>query len=297
MGRHVQTLLSLAGFDPSAGAGVLLDLRIFSEHGFHAAAVLTSVTVQNTQAVREVHPFPQSFILKQFESLAADLNLAGIKVGMLGGRGGIRALGLILERARNIPRVVDPVFRSTSGFWLMDKKSIPDYLTALKGRASLFTPNIPEAELILGQKIRDAAEMKSAARRISRLTGIPCLLKGAHLAGAGNEIADVLYNGRRFAFFSHKKIRKDVHGTGCFLSSTALAYLARGCSLERACRRAVEQTVRAIARSRPPGVGRPVLSISSARPAERRSPHQPAGRCPGKNGLPVGQRRPRSGST
>jgi hydroxymethylpyrimidine kinase/phosphomethylpyrimidine kinase len=266
----VKTLISLAGFDPSAGAGVLLDLRVFSEHGFHGAAVLTSVTVQNTQAVRDVHPLPPSFILKQFESLAADLNLAGIKVGMLGGRGGIRALRLILELARNIPRVVDPVFRSSSGVWLTDKKSIPDYLATIRGRASLFTPNIPEAELILGQKIRDAAEMKSAARRISGLTGMPCLLKGAHLGDGGDKISDILYNDRRLALFSHKKIRKDVHGTGCFLSSTALAYLAQGCALERACRRAVEETVQAVARSRAVGGGRPIMVVSSVRPTERR---------------------------
>lgn len=270
MRQQPQTLLSLAGFDPSAGAGVLLDLQVFTHHGFHGAAVLTAVTAQNTQAVRDVQALPASLILKQFEALAADLHIAGIKIGMLGGGSGIRALRLILERTRNIPRVIDPVFRSSSGFWLLDKKSIPDYLAAVKGKASLFTPNIPEAELILGLKIRDVVDMKSAACRITELTGIPCLLKGGHRRDEGYKIRDVFYDGRRFALFSHKKIRKDVHGTGCFLSATALAYLAKGWPLERACRRAVDQTVRAIARSRPVGGGRPVISVSSARSAERR---------------------------
>ena len=267
MRQQPRTLLSLAGFDPSAGAGVLLDLQVFTHHGFHGAAVLTAVTAQNTQAVRDMHVLSASLILKQFEALAADLRLAGIKVGMLGGRSGIRALRLILERARNIPRVIDPVFRSTSGFWLLDKKSVPDYMAALKGKASLFTPNLPEAELILGRQVRDVEGMKSAARCLYELVRIPCLVKGGHLSQGA---ADVLYDGRRCVLFAHKKIRKDVHGTGCFLSATALAYLAKGWPLERACRRAVDQTVRAIARSRPVGGGRPVISVSSARSAERR---------------------------
>ncbi len=266
----IKTLISVAGFDPSAGAGVLLDLRVFAHHGFHGAAVLTAVTAQNTQAVREVQALPASLVLKQFEVLAADLHIAGIKVGMLGGGSGIRALRLILERTRNIPRVMDPVFRSSSGFWLLDKKSIPDYLAAVKGKASLLTPNIPEAELILGSKIRDVVEMKSAACRITELTGIPCLLKGGHRRDEGYKIRDVFYDGRRCVLYSHKKIRKDVHGTGCFLSSTALAYLAEGYPLEQACRRAVEETVRAVARSRTVGRGRPIIVVSSVRPTARR---------------------------
>jgi hydroxymethylpyrimidine kinase/phosphomethylpyrimidine kinase len=200
--------------------------------------------------------------------------LAGIKIGMLGGRRNIQALSRILDLAEGIPRVIDPVFRSTSGTWLLDKKSLPDYVAALKGKASLFTPNIPEAELILGRPVRDVKGMKSAALSLYERVRIPCLVKGGHLSRGA---ADILYDGRRCVLFAHEKIRKDVHGTGCFLSSTALAYLAKGWPLERACRRAVEQTVRAIARSRPAGRGRPVISVSSARPAERRSLRRPAG--------------------
>jgi len=265
-----KSLISLAGFDPSAGAGVLLDLRVFAHHGFHGAAVLTAVTAQNTQAVRDVQALPASLVLKQFEALAADLHIVGIKVGMLGGGSGIRALRLILERTRNIPRVVDPVFRSSSGKWLLDRKSIPAYLAAIKGKASLFTPNIPEAEMILCLKISDEEGLKSAARRIYELIGVPCLLKGGHQGDYGDKIRDVFFDGRRFVLFSHKKIRKDVHGTGCFLSSTALAYLAKGWPLERACRQAVEETLGAVARSRPIGRGRPLILFSSARPTARR---------------------------
>jgi len=260
-------LLSLAGFDPSAGAGVLLDLRVFNGHGFGGAAVLTSVTAQNSRAVQKVLALPASFILDQYQALAAEVRLAGIKVGMLGSGRNIQALSRILNSAGDIPRVIDPVFRSSSGFWLMGKKSIPEYLAAIQGKASLFTPNIPEAELILGQRIRGVDGMKAAAGLIYELVDVPCLVKGGHLARGA---ADVLYDGRRQVIIPHRKLRKDVHGTGCFLSSTALAYLARGWPLARACRRAVAQTVQAIAHSRPAGQGRPMISIFSARPAARR---------------------------
>jgi len=262
-----KTLLSLAGFDPSAGAGVLLDLQVFNAHGFHGAAVLTSTTAQNSRAVDKVQALPTSFILAQYRALAAELHLAGIKVGMLGSGRNIQALSRILDLAGDIPRVIDPVFRASSGFWLLGKKYIPEYLAAIKGKASLFTPNIPEAELILGLTLRDVEGMKAAAGRIWELVGIPCLVKGGHLAQGAS---DVLYDGRRQMVITHRKMHKDVHGPGCFLSSTALAYLARAWPLARACRQAVAQTVRAMAHSRRVGRGRPIISIFSARTAARR---------------------------
>jgi len=270
-----KTLLSVAGLDPSAGAGILLDLQVFGLHGFHGAAVLTSATAQNTRAVKKVLALPVSFLLDQYRALAADLPLAGIKVGMLGSGRNVQAVSRILDLAGDIPRVIDPVFRSSSGFWLLGKKFIPEYLSAIKGKASLFTPNISEAELILGLKIRDGEGMKAAAGCIYELVRIPCLVKGGHLA-QGREVADVLYDGHRQVVITHQKIRKDVHGTGCFLSSTALAYLAQGWPLVRACRRAVAQTMQAIALSRPAGRGRPVISVFSGWTGGRRSPHRPA---------------------
>jgi hydroxymethylpyrimidine kinase/phosphomethylpyrimidine kinase len=267
MNRPERSLLSVAGFDPTAGAGVLLDVGVFNRFGFHGASVLTSVTAQNTAGVREVRVLPSAFIQGQFDALADDLRIAGVKFGMLGGAGSVGVMKNILECLKDVPRVVDPVFRSSSGYALLPEGSIPAFLAAVRGRASLLTPNLDEAERITGLKPRDLNGLRTAARRIREMTGVPCLLKGGHLAGRP---VDVLDDGRRCSVFRHPKIRGEVHGTGCFLSATILALLARGMPLEKACRRAVDATVDALASAADVGRGRRVFRTISRTKARRR---------------------------
>ncbi|HUU37018.1 MAG TPA: hydroxymethylpyrimidine/phosphomethylpyrimidine kinase [Candidatus Desulfaltia sp.] len=251
-----KVLVSIAGYDPSGGAGVLLDIAVFRRLGFPGGGLLTAVTAQNSRTVAAVRCLGGSFLYRQYETLVQDVGLAGIKVGMLGGPGNIAALGRILANHEGLPVVVDPVFRSSSGRWLLDKKAVPSYLDKIKGRITLLTPNLDEASLIFGRRLRKPVDMKEAARKIVDLVAAPCLIKGGHLAGKAE---DVLYDGRRFFLFPHKRIAKDVHGTGCFLSSSLLCYLVMKKSLVEACSLASEFTQAAMKKAVHLGKGRAIF--------------------------------------
>jgi hydroxymethylpyrimidine/phosphomethylpyrimidine kinase len=251
-------LLTIAGYDPSAGAGVLLDIAVFRRLGFPGAGILTAVTAQNSRRVTAVSCLGAPFLVKQYEALVQDIAPAGIKVGVLGCRRNIPALGRILARHLDIPVVVDPVFRSSSGRWLLEREAIPSFVSRIRGRISVLTPNLAEAALISGLSPKNPGEMKEAARRVADRIAAPCLVKGGHLA---QRITDVLYDGRHFYSFPHKKVTGDTHGTGCFLSSSLLSYLAMGKPLPEACAQAVEFTGAAIRRAVRLGKGRKILFL------------------------------------
>jgi len=236
-------LLSAAGFDPSSGAGVLQDLKVFERFGFYGAALITAVTTQNTRSVKNVYVLSGRLLKEQYEVLADDLAFSGIKVGMAGSLENLRALRKILSGHKDIPRVVDPIFRSSAGAWLLEKEAVPHFLKEIREKATVLTPNLEEAGLLAGRKVRNISEMKDAAQAIFDLCRIPCLVKGGHLE---KEAVNLLYDGRRIYLFGKTKITKDVHGTGCFLSACLLGYLALGESLAKACELATEFTHRAI---------------------------------------------------
>jgi len=251
-----KVLLSIAGYDPSSGAGSLLDIAVFHRFGFLGAGILTAVTAQNSRRVTDVRCLGGGFMLSQYKTLMQEISPAGIKVGMLGGRQNIPALGRILGRHPSIPIVVDPVFRSTSGRWLLERESLSQYLSQIKGRISVLTPNLFEAGLISGRIPKNPEEMKEAAQKIVDRINAPCLVKGGHLT---RPIVDVFYDGCRFALFPHEKMPGDVHGTGCFLSSSLLCYLARGKSVVEAAEKACEFTQAGIRRAVAMGTGRKIL--------------------------------------
>lgn len=254
--RPPPVLVSIAGFDPSGGAGVLLDLHVIEALGFRGAAVVTAVTAQTAAGVRSFVSLPASSIKSQFEALAEDMKIAGIKVGMLGSLANLRAVAGVLSRTRAVPRVVDPVFRATSGAWLIDKRAVRSFLASISGRATLITPNLAEASLLTGRTVTSVGQMKAAALGIFEGYGIPCLIKGGQLRG---RLVDVLYDGREHALFVHARSRHDVHGTGCFLSSAILGFLARGRTLHEACHLGIELTAEARRRALRVGRGRPVF--------------------------------------
>lgn len=252
------TLLSLAGYDPSGGAGLTLDLAVFESLGFHGAGVMTALTIQNTRRVVRVETLSARTVADQYRALRGDLPWKGVKVGMIGSRENLELLGRILAANAGVPRVVDPVLRSSSGAWLIERKALPRFLPVLKGRVELLTPNVEEAALLMGRPVRSLGDMRSAARAISEACGAACLVKGGHLPGP---VMDVLFNGRRERVYRHARIRADVHGTGCFLSAAVLACLARGASLERACGLAIRMTIRAIRTAGTPGRGRRIICV------------------------------------
>ncbi|MGZ5468578.1 MAG: bifunctional hydroxymethylpyrimidine kinase/phosphomethylpyrimidine kinase [Candidatus Aminicenantales bacterium] len=243
-------LISIAGWDPSAGAGVLLDLRVFERLGQRGFGVLTAVTAQSPERVGGVFPLPARAVAGQFESLAAGLDIGGIKIGMLATSANLKAVARILEKHTGLPRVIDPVLRSSSGALLLEKKAWPRFLEAVEGRASLITPNLAEAAALTGRPVRNVAEMRSAAEKFHLRSGIPCLVKGGHLEG---QAVDILFDGSEFSAFAHPKLARSVHGTGCYLSSAILCYLAEGRPLKEACGLGIFRVGRAIRAAVPGG--------------------------------------------
>ncbi len=257
-----KSLVSIAGWDPSAGAGVLLDLRVFERLGQRGYGILTAVTAQNPQRVARVFPVPSRAVAGQYDRLAESIAVAGIKVGMLATSANLRAAARILGKHEGRARVIDPVLRATSGAILLERKAWPRFLETVEGRADLITPNLDEAAALTGHPVRNIPEMKAAAEKVHRRSGIPCLVKGGHLQG---QIVDILFDGREFSAFAHPRIDRDVHGTGCFLSSAVLCYLAEGRPLKEACGLGIFRTGRAIRSATPAGGGRWVFDFSRER--------------------------------
>lgn len=255
-------LISIAGWDPSGGAGVLLDLRVFERLGHRGSGVLTAVTAQEAGRVSRVFPMTAAAVVAQFERLAEGRAVDGLKVGMLATLANLRAVARILDRQAGRPRVLDPVLRSTSGAFLLEKKAWPRFLDAMGGKAELITPNLDEAAAMTGLPVRSVAEMKQAAEKIHLRSGLPCLLKGGHLEG---QAVDVLFDGREFTAFPHVRLPRRVHGTGCFLASAILGYLAEGRPLKESCGLGIFRTGQAIRSAKPAGPGIWVFDLSRSR--------------------------------
>ncbi len=251
-------LLSVAGFDPTSGAGVALDIKVFQKYGFQGMGILTSLTSQNTQTVKKVYCPPSRFVSEQYRYLRADVEFSGIKVGMIGSADNINIIVKILSDNPKIPIVIDPVFKSSRGTWLCEKKSIPEYVSKIKRKASLLTPNLAEAEKISGEKIGDVEEMLESAEKIYDLTSIPCLIKGGHLR---DQNVDILFDGKIITRFRNKKLKQTVHGTGCFLSSSILCHLVNGSPLDHAVSMAIEATHKAMKKASKLGRGQLLFSL------------------------------------
>jgi len=243
-GKGGKILLTAAGYDPSGGAGVLRDVQVFGSLGFHGVAILTAITTQNTRGVNNVYVLSDRLLEEQYRTLAADLKFSGIKVGMTGSKDNLRCLEIILAARKDVPRVVDPIVRSSSGAWLLEKDAAPDLLRMIRKNATVITPNLDEAGFLVGAEVRTVPEMRSAARTLYDLLRIPCLIKGGHLEG---KAINLLFDGRRFHLFPKRRIAGDVHGTGCTFAAALLGHLALGRNLVRAAELATESTHRAIA--------------------------------------------------
>src|SRR6476619_6599121 len=153
-------LLTIAGFDPSCGAGTVADLKTFAAHGCYGIAAITSVTVQNTQGVEAVHNTPSAELREQLEILAKDCEIAAVKIGMLGNRGNAVVIGEFLDAHKFAHVVHDPVMKSSSGTELLDAGGIKYVASELLKRSSVITPNIPESEALTGLEIKDVAVME-----------------------------------------------------------------------------------------------------------------------------------------
>lgn len=225
--------LSIAGFDGSGGAGIQADLKTFSALGSYGMTVLTALPIQNTCGVTNCYDIPLSAIAEQLESIFSDIRPDAIKIGMLHSAEIIRLIANFLAKnAVGIPLVIDPVMMAKGGAPLLQPDAIDSLKQALIPLASLITPNLPEAKLLLGnQSEQSMLEMVTALKAFG---SDYVLLKGGH--NEGNESNDLLSNGKQQWWLNSPRITsKNTHGTGCTLSAAIAVYLAKGLTMEQAC--------------------------------------------------------------
>lgn len=242
--------LTIAGSDPSGGAGIQADLKTFHQFGVYGEAVITLLTVQNTVRVERVECLPAALVTEQLRAVVEDIPPGAAKTGALGTAEVVRAVARLAPEF-HCPLVVDPVMVSKHGKPLMADEARQALAGELLPRAFLVTPNIPEAEALTGMAIRDAAAMRRAAERLSALGARAVLIKGGHLPGRA---ADLLFANGRFHEFAAERIdTRHTHGTGCTYSAAIAAGLARGCAIEEAVARAKRFITEAIRGN--PGLG------------------------------------------
>jgi len=228
--------LTIAGTDPTGGAGIQADLKTFQELKSYGMSVITSVVAQNTTGVQNVHHVPLQMIEAQLNSVIEDISVSAFKTGMIAN---IDMMEIIKNKIPqlNAPFVMDPVMVTTSGDSLIDEDARIFLRDELLPLTTVVTPNIPEAEHILDKKIETASDMKDAAKEIVLSYGAgAALVKGGHRQG---DAIDFLYDGNEIHTFSVDRIdTKNTHGTGCTLSAAITAYLSQGFSLVKTVKQA-----------------------------------------------------------
>ena len=244
--------LTIAGSDPSGGAGLQADLKTFHTHRVYGMAVPSLITVQNTHGVRRVELLSGDLIAEQIAALLSDAPPNALKTGALGAAAQVRAVADALSlHPEELPLVIDPVCVSKTGAVLLDAAGRRELVTRLLPRATLFTPNLDEAALFLGRSIERDVDIPDAARALLALGARAVLLKGGHRAG---DPVDVLCWGQRLVELKAERVHtQHTHGVGCSLSAAIAARLARGHDLLAACSLAKQWLTRAIASA--PGVG------------------------------------------
>lgn len=227
MSHPLPVALTIAGSDCSAGAGIQADLKTFQHFHVHGLTAVTCVVSETANVVRAVHPVPVEIVSDQISLLLDSFPVAAVKTGMLFSAAHVRAVAEIVKSHPGLLLVVDPVMIASTGDPLLEPDAIAAYSELLLPLARVITPNIPEAEALLGERIPDEAALESAARKLSARFGTAVLLKGGHLPGP--DCLDLLFDqGEVFRFVQERIPVAGSHGTGCTLSAAITAALARG---------------------------------------------------------------------
>ena len=238
--------LTIAGSDPSGGAGIQADIKTFTALGVYGASVVTALTAQNTLGVTGVHKVPADFIRAQYEAVTSDLEVRALKTGMLADEETVSMVAALLRGIGRVPVVVDPVMVATSGDVLLEANAIAAVRAKLIPLAHLITPNLPEAaKLLEAGRAGTEAEMIAQAKALMRFGCGAVLLKGGH--GEGAEAVDYLVEGGAVHRFARPRIAtRNTHGTGCTLSAAIAAGLAKGLTLFAAVEQAKDFVWRAL---------------------------------------------------
>lgn len=229
--------LTIAGSDSWGGAGLEADLRTFAAFGVWGTVAVTAVTAQNHRGVHSASLMAPEMVIAQIEAVSAAMKIGAVKTGMLGDAAVIDAVAKALDAYDLGPLVVDPVQGASQGGRLLDPGAIPALVSELLPRAALVTPNLPEAEALLGRAIPGRAHMAEAAAALASLGPGAVLLKGGHLEG--EESPDLLYHNGEITWLEGPRLSaRHTHGTGCTLSAAIAAQLAAGTEIREACLKA-----------------------------------------------------------
>ena len=234
----MKKVLTIAGSDSGGGAGIQADIKTMTMNGVFAMSAVTALTAQNTTGVQGIFEVSAEFLAEQLDSVFSDLRPDAVKIGMVSSTPLIEVIAerLTFYRAENL--VVDPVMVATSGARLIQECAVETLSRRLLPLAAVLTPNIPEAEILWGRRIHNAADMEHAAEEIGKKYSCAVLLKGGH---AVNDANDLLFDGGAARWFCGKRIdNPNTHGTGCTLSSAIASNLAKGFSMAEAVERAKE---------------------------------------------------------
>ncbi len=268
-------VLTIAGSDSGGGAGIQADIKTITLLGSYAATVLTALTAQNTRGVSSIHGLPPSFVIDQLNSVLSDIPIDVIKTGMLHTPAIISALAeRLADRPCLLPMVIDPVMIAKGGAALMEREASIGFLQQLMPQAYLLTPNIPEAERLLGRTIQTEDEAEQAARDLHALGAANVLIKGGHMTGRLS--TDILFDGNECHHFSAERLfTNNTHGTGCTYASSIATFLAQGEPLRVAVEKGKEFITSAIQMARPLGKGHsPVNHFAAAH--RQNPPNQPS---------------------
>lgn len=232
-------VLTIAGSDSGGGAGIQADIKSISACGCYASSAITAITAQNTTGVRDIHPIPLSIFKSQIEAVLDDIGTDAIKIGMLHSTETISIVADCLDKYQIKNVVLDPVMVATSGDQLLINEAVDTMKNTLFPRVSVITPNLPEAEMLLGRKINGQSEFRLVAKELAETYQVSVLLKAGHLDDEC--LIDVLYDfeNKLYVDLASKRIKsKNTHGTGCSLSSALAAFLAKGYSLSESAQKA-----------------------------------------------------------
>jgi len=228
----IRKVLTIAGSDSGAGAGIQADLKTFAAHGVYGTSAITAITAQNTTGVTAVLVLNPNLVGAQIDAILADIGTHAMKTGMLANAGIIDLVAQKIAEHRLKNVVVDPVMVATSGDLLLQKSAVAVLRSKLIPLATIVTPNIPEAEVLTGMKLRTAVEIREAAQRIIKMGAKTVVIKGGHLNGPA---MDLFFDGKIFTALKAKRIRTiNTHGTGCTLSAAIAANLAKKQSIASA---------------------------------------------------------------
>jgi hydroxymethylpyrimidine/phosphomethylpyrimidine kinase len=250
----MKTAMTIAGSDSGGGAGIQADLKTFAALGVYGTSVLTAITAQNTLGVTAVHEIPPEVIAAQIDAVVSDIGADAVKTGMLSSAPIIEVVAAKLRQYQPPNLVVDPVMAAKSGDRLLRQDAVTVLRDLLLPLATVVTPNLPEAEILVGHSLPDGEAMRDAAREIVALGPRAVVMKGGH--AVGEVVVDILFDGVSFHEYAAPRVdTRSTHGTGCTFASAIAAGLAQGLDMEEAVAQAKEYVTAALRSAKPIGGG------------------------------------------